>query len=87
MFSVVECCYTSSEVSSPVTHASYAIDYISCECAGDSEDPVGDFIAINQELELFNPKLVTKPQVVVINKIDIPEVRLLSYQHVYRSGL
>jgi GTPase len=42
---------------------------------GDSEDPVGDFLAINQELELFNPKLATKPQVVVVNKIDIPEVR------------
>lgn len=42
---------------------------------GDSEDPVGDFKAINQELELFNPKLANKTQVVVINKIDIPEVR------------
>ena len=42
---------------------------------GDSEDPVGDFIAINQELELFNPKLADKLQVVVVNKIDIPEVR------------
>ena len=30
---------------------------------GDSEDPVGDFIAINQELELFNPKLALKTQV------------------------
>eukprot|EP00596_Hydrurales_sp_CCMP1899_P000561 CAMPEP_0119039956 /NCGR_PEP_ID=MMETSP1177-20130426/9734_1 /TAXON_ID=2985 /ORGANISM="Ochromonas sp, Strain CCMP1899" /LENGTH=558 /DNA_ID=CAMNT_0007004517 /DNA_START=218 /DNA_END=1894 /DNA_ORIENTATION=- len=42
---------------------------------GDSEDPVGDFIAIQQELELFNPKLAQKMQVVVINKIDIPEVQ------------
>lgn len=42
---------------------------------GDSEDPVGDFVAINQELELFNPRLANKTQVVVINKIDIPEVR------------
>ena len=42
---------------------------------GDSEDPVGDFVAINQELELFNPKLADKLQVVVVNKIDIPEVR------------
>ena len=30
---------------------------------GDSEDPLGDFIAINQELELFNPKLADKLQV------------------------
>jgi GTP-binding protein len=42
---------------------------------GDSEDPVGDLVAINQELELFNPKLANKTQVVVINKVDIPEVR------------
>lgn len=42
---------------------------------GDSEDPIGDFIAINQELMLYNPQLLKKPQVVVINKIDLPEVR------------
>ena len=42
---------------------------------GDSPDPVGDFLAINQELELYNPKLLQKTQVIVINKIDIPEVR------------
>lgn len=28
-----------------------------------------------QELALFNPVLATKPQVVVLNKIDLPEVR------------
>jgi len=27
-----------------------------------------------QELVLFNPKLALKPQVVVVNKIDLPEV-------------
>eukprot|EP00981_Chlorochromonas_danica_P008350 scaffold2136_cov170-Ochromonas_danica.AAC.4 len=42
---------------------------------GDSEDVLGDFQAINQELELFNPKLANKTQVIVLNKIDIPEVR------------
>jgi len=42
---------------------------------GDSNDPIGDFEAINQELSLFNPRLLDKPQVVVVNKIDIPEVR------------
>lgn len=41
---------------------------------GDSEDPIGDFNAINRELQLFSPGLATKPQVVVLNKIDIPEV-------------
>lgn len=42
---------------------------------GESEDPIGDFRAIQQELQLFNPKLAHKTQVVVVNKIDLPEVR------------
>lgn len=39
---------------------------------GDSPDPVGDFEAINQEMQLFNPALLDKPQLVVLNKIDLP---------------
>lgn len=39
---------------------------------GDSEDPLGDFEAINQELVLFNPQLAHRPQIVVLNKIDLP---------------
>mmetsp|Transcript_6675 Transcript_6675/g.8794 ORF Transcript_6675/g.8794 Transcript_6675/m.8794 type:complete len:549 (-) Transcript_6675:137-1783(-) len=42
---------------------------------GSSKDPVGDLVAINQELVLFNPNLAHKPQVVVLNKCDITEVR------------
>lgn len=42
---------------------------------GDSEDPLGDLVAINQELELFNAKLANRTQVVVVNKIDLPEVQ------------
>ena len=38
-----------------------------------SKDPIGDFLVINQELELYNPKLMNKTQVVVINKIDTVE--------------
>ena len=41
---------------------------------GDSEDPVGDFKAINRELLLFSPTLAKKPQVVVLNKVDLPHV-------------
>ena len=41
---------------------------------GNSADPIGDFVAINKELQLFSPLLASKPQVVVLNKIDIPEV-------------
>ncbi len=42
---------------------------------GASPDPVGDYEAINQELELFNPLLADKPQVVVFNKMDLPDVK------------
>lgn len=41
---------------------------------GDSLDPCGEFDAINNELQLFSPILATKPQVVVLNKIDLPSV-------------
>ncbi len=40
---------------------------------GLSPDPIGDFDAINAELDLFNPLLADKPQIVVLNKIDQPE--------------
>jgi GTP-binding protein len=42
---------------------------------GDSPDPLGDFEAINQELVLFNPALADKPQIVALNKMDLPEAR------------
>ena len=41
---------------------------------GLSPDPLGDFDAINTELELFNSLLADKPQVVALNKMDLPEV-------------
>jgi len=45
--------------------------------SGDSPDPLGDFEAINQELRLFNPMLAEKPQVVVLNKMDLPDAQEL----------
>ncbi len=42
---------------------------------GLSPDPLGDYEAIIQELELFNPLLSDKPQIVVYNKMDLPEVQ------------
>jgi GTP-binding protein len=42
---------------------------------GLSEDPLADFSQINTELSLFDTKLGSKPQVVVINKIDQPDVQ------------
>lgn len=40
---------------------------------GSSEDPLEDWALINQELALYDVKLDKKPQLVVLNKIDLPE--------------
>ena len=42
---------------------------------GIAEDPLADFSQINSELALFDGSLAQKPQVVVVNKIDLPEVK------------
>jgi GTP-binding protein len=41
---------------------------------GLSQDQMADFAQINTELSLFDPDLGKKPQVVAINKIDLPDV-------------
>lgn len=41
---------------------------------GDSENIFADYSQINSELALFDPGLSKKPQIVVINKIDLPNV-------------
>ncbi len=42
---------------------------------GANDDPIADFNQINQELALYDEKLGQRPQIVVLNKMDIPEVR------------
>jgi GTP-binding protein len=42
---------------------------------GESDDPVADYNQINTELSLFDEKLTKKPQIVVLNKLDLPEVQ------------
>lgn len=42
---------------------------------GMSEDPLSDFSQINSELALFDPELSSKPVIVALNKIDLPEVK------------
>jgi GTP-binding protein len=42
---------------------------------GASEDPTGDFVQINTELALFDEDLAAKPQIVVLNKIDLESAR------------
>jgi GTP-binding protein len=44
---------------------------------GASADPLGDFEKINEELALFDPQLARKSQVVVLNKMDLPQAQEL----------
>ena len=38
-----------------------------------SHDPLRDFMMVNNELTLHNPDLLERPQVVAMNKMDLPE--------------
>jgi GTP-binding protein len=42
---------------------------------GSSPSPVDDMIQVNTELGLFDSSLARKPQLVAVNKIDLPQVR------------
>ncbi|CAJ1416958.1 unnamed protein product [Effrenium voratum] len=42
---------------------------------GNSEDPLGDYEAIQQELKNYSSEVVLKPQVIVVNKADLPDVQ------------
>ncbi len=42
---------------------------------GEGREPVADFDTINAELAKFDPELAKRPQVVAMNKADLPEAR------------
>ncbi|NQW23948.1 MAG: GTPase ObgE [SAR202 cluster bacterium] len=42
---------------------------------GLSDDPVEDYRMINKEVEQFSSEMAEKPQLVVVNKLDVTEVR------------
>jgi len=44
---------------------------------GASLDPAADYVAINRELALYSEKLANKPQIVVLNKADIPDTHMM----------
>ncbi len=44
---------------------------------GMATDPLQDYAMINDELARYNPELAAKPQLVVLNKIDLPDVQAL----------
>jgi len=41
---------------------------------GTSQNPLAGMDSVNRELALFNPTLGLRPQIVAVNKIDLPEV-------------
>ena len=41
--------------------------------AFEGRDPYEDYVTINKELENFNTKILTKPQIVIANKMDMPD--------------
>jgi len=53
-----------------------------------SEAPEADawnhYTAINRELELYDPRMLAKPQIVALNKIDLPHVRERAKKEVAR---
>ncbi len=42
---------------------------------GLSDDPLADYGQINSEMALFDPGLAHKPQIVALNKMDLPDVQ------------
>jgi len=57
-----------------VTRTSLLIHLLDAS-AVDEKDPLAQWKTINRELELFDPELGKKPQIVVANKIDLPDGR------------
>ncbi len=43
---------------------------------GDTASPIDDMLRVNEELALYDPALARRPQIVVVNKIDLPEVNM-----------
>ena len=41
--------------------------------SGYTNDPYNDYITINKELENFNKKLLEKKQIIIANKMDMPD--------------
>ncbi|MFC1860325.1 Obg family GTPase CgtA, partial [Chloroflexota bacterium] len=56
---------------------------------GSSASPVEDMIKVNTELSLFDSALAQKPQLIVVNKIDLPQVqaRLAEIRAAFRGAV
>jgi GTP-binding protein len=46
------------------------------DCAAvDGRNPLQDYEQLNEELELYNPRLVRMPQLIALNKVDLPNAQ------------
>ena len=43
--------------------------------AMDTDDPLNAYTTVNKELAMYNQELTEKPQIVVLNKMDLPDAR------------
>jgi GTP-binding protein len=50
----------------------------------DHSDPIANYHTIRKELELYSPKLLEKPEVIVLNKIDLDPDRMLVKEYTER---
>jgi GTPase len=46
--------------------------------------PLRDYLALRRELELYDPGLAARPEIVVLNKVDLPETRK-AYSRIART--
>ena len=47
------------------------------DCAAvDGRNPIEDYEQLNEELELYNPRLVRMPQLIALNKVDLPNAQI-----------
>ncbi len=53
---------------------------------GAAEDPLEDWAKINQELALYNPVLADRPQIVVLNKMDLEEASVLWWPEIQAAA-
>jgi GTP-binding protein len=40
-----------------------------------SEDPLGDYATVRRELKLYDERIVHKPEIIALNKVDLPDAR------------
>ena len=50
----------------------------------EGRDPYEDYVTINNELKEYNLRLTERPQVVVANKMDMPDAEE-TYKHLKRK--